>query len=70
MGFTTIIIVVVVVLAIIGGGIENFYSDVSSGIHKTMSYVEKSPVLKNITEETKDFATEQGGKLANEVLSS
>lgn len=68
MGLITAVAVCLVILAVIGGGTTAFFSSVSSGVEKVSSFVENSPVLKNITDEGKEFVKEQGGKLANEVF--
>ena len=56
-----------IVLAVIGGCATGFFSSVSTGIHKVSNFVENSPMLKNVTDETKEFIKDQAGNAANEI---
>jgi hypothetical protein len=68
MGLITAVVVILVALAVIGGGATTFFDSVSKGADKISAFVESSPALKNITQETQEFATEQAGKVVQEVL--
>lgn len=67
MGTITFILAIVVVLAIIGGGAGAFFGSVSNGVKTSIDFVEKSPTLKNLSEEVQRFTGEQVGNVVKEM---
>jgi flagellar basal body-associated protein FliL len=67
MGTITLVLVVLVVLAIIGGGASTFFGNVSSGVKTSVEFVEKSPTLRNLSEETQDFVQDQASNIVKEL---
>jgi flagellar basal body-associated protein FliL len=64
MGLLTWIIVAIVILAIIGLGIGTFFSGVFTGAQKVAS----NPVVRNTTEEAKEFVKNTTRDSANEII--
>jgi predicted PurR-regulated permease PerM len=67
MGTLTLILVVLVILAIIGGGAGAFFGSVSQGVKNTISFVEESPTLRNLSQETQQFAQDQVSGIVKEI---
>lgn len=67
MGFFTIIMFALVVLAIIGIGAGAFFGAVGQGIKNSIQFVEESPTLKNLSDETQNFVQKQAGSIMNEI---
>ena len=67
MGMLTTVLVVLVILAIIGGGASTFFGNVSSGIKTSLEFVENSPTLKNLSQETQDFVQDQASNVVKEM---
>ena len=67
MGIFTTVLLVLVILAIIGGGASTFFGNVSSGIKTSLEFVESSPTLKNLSQETQDFVQDQASNVVKEM---
>lgn len=67
MGTFTIILVVLVVLSIIGGGASTFFGNVTDGIKNSLQFVENSPTLKNLSQETQHFVQQQANDIVKEI---
>jgi len=67
MGMITTVLVVLVILAIIGGGASTFFGNVSSGIKTSLEFVENSPTLKNLSQETQNFVQDQASNVVKEM---
>jgi hypothetical protein len=67
MGLFTYILIAMVVLAMIGGGASAFFGDVSNGIKTSLEFVENSPTLKNLSQETQQFAQDQVNNVVREI---
>jgi hypothetical protein len=67
MGTLTLTLLVVVILAIIGGGASVFFNNVSQGIKTSLEFVESSSTLRNLSQETQQFAQEQIGNVVKEI---
>lgn len=61
------ILIAIVVLAIIGGGASTFFGNVSNGIKTSLDFVESSPTLRNLSQETQDFVQDQGSNIIEEM---
>lgn len=67
MGLFMFVLIAMVVLAIIGGGASTFFGNVSDGIKTSLDFVESSPTLRNLSQETQDFVQEQGSNVVKEL---
>lgn len=67
MGLFMFILIAIVVLAIIGGGASTFFGNVSNGIKTSLDFVESSPTLRNLSQETQDFVQDQGSNIIEEM---
>ena len=53
--------------AVIGGGASTFFGNVSDGIKTSLQFVEDSPTLKNLSQETQHLVQEQASNVVKEM---